>query len=461
MERTAYSLRRSRTAIRKHRTSLFVVAIASAAVMIAAIVAITLGDRGYGGDYITGKVDRGSVDVMVSATGILQAVKTVEVGSQTSGTVSWLGADFKSQVRRGQIIAKLDPAIFQAQVENQKAALTNARDAVEAAQTDIQDQDANLIAAKANEEVVRVARDDAMDLVKREKDLIDVVAGRDIEATEATANAADARYQEADAQVVQAQAALAEAKAKLDEAKAGVAQAQADLDQAKVNLDHTIITSPIDGVVISRNVEVGQTVAASLQAPILFVIANDLANMQVLASIDEADVGEVHDGVPANFTVDAYPGETFSGRISQIRNNAQEQQNVVTYSAVIDVSNPDQKLLPGMTANIAVLAAHAEDVLTVPNAALRFKPNQQDQIIASTGNQQADTQGQADRQASAEGSGASVDDGQRLQDRTVWVLNANKQLEPRLVTVGITNGRVTEVSAGNLNQGDAVVLGQI
>lgn len=458
MEIAADSLRKSKTAIRKHRTSLFVVAIASAAV-IAVIAALMLRDRADGGDYITGEVDRGSVDVMVSATGILQPVKTVEVGSQTSGTVSWLGADFKSQVKRGQIIARLDPAIFQAQVENQKAALTSARDAVEAAQADIQDQQANLIAAKANEDVVRVERDDAVDLLRRDQDLVDVVAGRDIEAAQATADAATARDQQAADQVGQAQAALDEAKAKLDEANAGVAQAQAELDQAKVNLDHTIIASPIDGVVVSRNVDVGQTVAASLQAPILFVIANDLSNMQVLASIDEADVGQVHDGVSANFTVDAYPGETFRGRISQIRNNAQDQQNVVTYSAVIDVSNPDQKLLPGMTANIAVLAAHAEDVLTIPNAALRFKPNPQDRIVASSGNRQADTQRQANAQASVEDAGASVDD--RLQDRTVWVLNANKQLEPRLVTVGITNGRVTEIISGNLNQGDAVVLGRV
>ena len=458
MEITANSLRRSTTGIRNRRT-LLVVAIAGATVA-AVVVAITLDKGTGGGDYITGKVDRGNVDVTVSATGTLQAVKTVEVGSQASGTVSWLGADFKSPVKQGQIIAKLDPAIFQAQVDNQHAALANARAAVEVAETDIHDQDANLTAAKANQDAARVARDDAMDLLRRDKALREVVASRDLEAAQATADAADARHQQAAAQVGQAQAALAEANAKLDEAKAGVAQAQAELDQAKVNLDHTIITSPIDGVVVSRNVDVGQTVAASLQAPILFVIANDLSNMQVLASVDEADVGQIHEGITANFTVDAYRGETFSGRISQIRLNAQEQQNVVTYSAVIDVSNPDQKLLPGMTASIAVLAAHADDVLTVPNAVLRFKPDQPDQIIAPTGNPQTDTRGQQIGMASAEGPGASVD-AARSQDRTVWVLNANKKLEPRLVTAGITNGRVTAITEGNLNQGDAVVVGQL
>lgn len=459
MDITADSLRSSTTATRKRRT-LLLVAMASAAVA-AVVVAVILDNRTDGADYITSKVDRGSLDVMVSATGTIQPVKTVEVGSQASGSVSWLGADFKSQVKRGEIIAKLDPAIFQAQVDNQQAALTNARAAVEAAETDINDQDANLSAAEANQDATRVARDDGMDLLKRDQELIDVVARRDIEAEQATFDAAEARYQQAAAQVGQAQAALAEAKAKLDQARAGVAQAQAALEQAKINLDHTIITSPIDGVVVSRNVDVGQTVAASLQAPILFVIANDLSNLQVLASIDEADVGQVREGVPANFTVDAYPGETFTGRISQIRNNAQEQQNVVTYSTVVDVANPDQKLMPGMTANIAILAAHAENVLTIPNAALRFKGDQRDQIIASNGNPQAATQGQPNDNASAGGQGASADENQRLQDRTVWVLNAKKQIEPRLVTAGITNGRVTAITGGNLNQGDVVVLGQI
>jgi HlyD family secretion protein len=289
-----------------------------------------------------------------------------------------------------------------------------------------------------------------------------VVASRDLEAAQATADAADTRYQQAAAQVGQAQAALAEANAKLNGAKAGVAQAQAELDQAKVNLDHTIITSPIDGVVVSRNVDVGQTVAASLQAPILFVIANDLSNMQVLASVDEADVGQIHEGVTANFTVDAYRGETFSGRISQIRLNAQEQQNVVTYSAVIDVSNTNQQLLPGMTANLTIPVAHADNVLTVPNSALRFKPNQsqpaQPQDLQPPPNQ--NPAGEKDRQPSNVQAGSEQDGGQRLQSRTVWVLNANKELEPRLVRAGVTNGRVTAISEGDLSESDVVVIGQ-
>ncbi len=335
METLAGQTKGSTTVIKKRRTSMLISAIVAAAVLAAAA---TWGNRAKSMDYITGKVDRGNVDVIVSATGTVQAVTTVQIGSQVSGTVSWLGADFKSRVKRGQVIAKLDSAILQAQVENQQAALANAQAAVQAAMTDIRDQDANVMAAKANQDATRVARDDAIDLVGRDRNLKDVIAGRDIEAAQATADAADARDQQAAAQVGQAQAALGQAQAKLDGAKAGVAQARAELDQAKVDLSHTVITSPIDGVVVSRNVDVGQTVAASLQAPTLFVIANDLSNMQVLAAIDEADVGQIHQGITATFTVDAYPGQTFSGRISQVRLNAQQQQNVVTYSAVIDAS---------------------------------------------------------------------------------------------------------------------------
>lgn len=249
------------------------------------------------------------------------------------------------------------------------------------------------------------------------------------------------------------------------------------VDQAKVDLSHAIITSPIDGVVVSRNVDVGQTVAASLQAPTLFVIANDLSNMQVLAAIDEADVGQIHEGITATFTVDAYPGQTFSGRISQVRLNAQQLQNVVTYSAVIDASNQDQEFLPGMTANITVPVAHAENVLTVPNAALRFKPDQQqgDQQNQQGGQAQpnlktaaepgatpqAGSQSDAGGQSANGQPGSGEDSSQRLQARTIWVLNTDKRLEPRVVTAGITNGRVTAITEGDLHEGDVVVTGQI
>src|SRR5205085_4776148 len=273
----------------------------------AAIAAFMLwGRKAAASDYITAKVERGNIEVNVSATGTVQAVTTVQVGSQVSGTVQWLGADFNSQVKRGQVIARLDPAIFQAQVDNARANVQNQQAAIIGAQTEIVNQQANIKASQANVEVNRVQRDDALAVVKRYQDLKNVIASRDIEAAQATANANAARYEQAIAQLGQVQAGLAQSRAKLDQAKAALAQAQAQLTQQQANLDHSIIASPIDGVVVSRAVDIGQTVAASLQAPTLFTIANDLTKMQVLASIDEADVGQIKQGIKANFTVDAF-----------------------------------------------------------------------------------------------------------------------------------------------------------
>jgi HlyD family secretion protein len=416
--------------------------------------------------YTTARVDRGTVEVTVSATGTVQAVTTVQVGSQVSGVLAWLGADFKSQVKRGQIIAKLDPTIFRAQVQNQQAGVVNAQAGVQAAMTEIDNQNASLAASKANQEATLSQRDDTRDLVNRDLTLGTVISGRQVEAAQAQASGADARNQQATAQIGQAESGVASSQAKLGEAKAAVAQAKAQ--QAQLNLDHATITSPIDGVVVSRNVDVGQTVAASLQAPTLFVIANDLTNTQVLASIDEADVGQIHEGMAASFNVDAYPGRTFAGQIKQVRLNAQTAQNVVIYTAVIAAANPDTKLLPGMTANITIPVAHADNVLTVANASLRFKPAQQqgqpqnqqggqtqlDQKVGDTprpgGQGQPSTIGQPD------GGGGD----QSAQGQTIWVLASSKKLEPRSVRTGITDGRLTAIVAGDLQEVDLVVLRQ-
>ncbi len=425
------------------------------------------------GEYITGKIERGTIEVTVSATGTVQAVTTVQVGSQVSGTVAWLGADFNSRVTKGQIVAKLDPAIFQTQVQNQEANLLNANAAVQATMTELNNQKANMLAAKANQEVTRVQRDDAIALVKRYEELINVLSGRDLEAARAQASAAAARYEQATAQIGQAQAAMEIAQARLQQSKAAVEQAKAQLNLSKVNLEHTIIASPIDGVVVSRNVDVGQTVAASLQAPTLFTIANDLTSMQVLASIDEADVGQIRTSQKANFTVDAHQGQTFSGEISQIRLNAQTLQNVVTYTAVIAVANPEQKLLPGMTANITIPVAQRDNVLMVPNAALRFKPNlsekeqqelrdkmeaRRQQREQERGQQQG--QQQPGQQGQRGGRDQSDSGGQRRQGQMIWVLTGDKKIEPRFVRTGLTNGRSTEIMGGDVQEGDVIVTGQ-
>jgi HlyD family secretion protein len=489
----AERLKRFVTIIKKRRTPVAIIILLIGAAVTAAFL---WGDKANASDYITAKVERGNVEVNVSATGTVQAVTTVQVGSQVSGTVQWLGADFNSEVKRGQVIARLDPALFQSQVDNARANVSNAEAAVQAAEVEITNQKANLSAAKANQEVTRVQRDDAIALVKRNQDIKDVISARDIEASQAAANAAAARYEQASAQVAQVNAAQASAKAKLEQAKASLAQARAQLQQATVNLEHLVITSPIDGVVVSRNVDVGQTVAASLQAPTLFTIANDLTKMQVLASIDEADVGQIKQGIKANFVVDAYPGETFSGDITQLRLNAQSLQNVVTYSAVIDVPNPELKLRPGMTANITIPVARRDNVLTVPNAALRFRPNlsekeqqalqqkmeeRRSQREAERQSQGGQPQGAQDGQANDEnqnrrrggqgqasqgGAGqqsqppAGGEGGQRRQGQMIWVMVAAKTIEPRFVRTGLTNGRVTEIMSNDIHEGDTIIVGQ-
>ncbi|MGA9773639.1 MAG: efflux RND transporter periplasmic adaptor subunit [Blastocatellia bacterium] len=449
----ADQVKRFITAIKRRRTLLLIVIILASTA--GGAIAIW-GNRTEASDYTTAKVARGNVEVTVSATGTVQAVTTVQVGSQVSGALAWLGADFKSQVKRGQVIARLDPAVFEAQLQNQQAGLQNAQAGAQAAIAEINNQTENLAAAKANQKVTRVQRDDAGNVVKRYLTLKNVLSGRELELAQAEANAAEARNQQAAAQLEQAQSAVASSRAKLEGAKAVIAQARAQLKQAQVNLAHATITSPIDGVVISRNVDVGQTVAASLQAPTLFVIANDLTNMQVLASIDEADVGQIREGITASFTVDAYPGQTFSGQISQTRLNAQTLQNVVTYTTVIAASNPDMKLLPGMTANISIPVAQADNALMVPNAALRFRPKA-DQQNRRDGQIQSNQ-----RPAAQSGSNAQSGnrDGQIWQGQTIWVFDANKKIEPRLVRTGITNGRVTAIMGGDLQEGEIVVVSQ-
>jgi HlyD family secretion protein len=417
-------------------------------------------------DYTTDRVSRGTVEIDVAATGTVQALTTVQVGSQVSGTVAWLGADFKSNVKRGQVIAKLDTALLQAQVDIPRANLINAQASVQAALAEIQNQAANVEAAKANDRANAAQRDDAIAIAKEAQQLKGVIPEREIQASQNAAKVAVARYSQATSQIQQAGSQLQTSQAKLKQAQAVVAQATAQLDQANINLQHAIITSPIDGVVISRNVDVGQTVAASLQVATLFTIANDLTNMQVLASIDEADVGQVREGGKATFTVDAYPGQKFNSDIVQLRLNAQTLQNVVTYTAVMNVANPGEKLMPGMTASITIPVARRDNVLRVANAALRFKPDlsdqQQKEVSAKLGafrqQSQGNNQQQGDKQTAPLGTQSGA--GKPRQIQIIWMLSANNTLEPHFIYTGITDGRVTEIVSGNVNEGDAVVIGQ-
>jgi HlyD family secretion protein len=422
--------------------------------------------------YQTAKIDRGDVTMTVTATGTLSAVTTVQVGSQVSGVIAQLYADFNSHVKKGQLLAELDPTPFQAQVEQRQADVTKSR--VEVANA-------------------KITYDRQMRLSK---------AGL---APQSDVDNARAQYEGAAAQVQQSNAALS---------------------QAQTNLHYTKIVSPIDGVVVDRAYDVGQTVAASFQAPTLFQIAQDLTKMQVQADVDQSDIGRVQVGQVARFTVDAYPDEEFRGRISQIRLNATINQNVVSYPVIIEVPNPGERLRPKMTANVTIDVATVRNVLRVPNAALRFKPPESgnekpaagggpqrtasSETTSTTTTATTTTAATSTTGSAAQGGGFSEERRRRWRERmqqqggttgqfggpgqfggtgrrgqsgggfagaagafgqatgmqapprrpqTIYLLDANKKLQPAQIRTGISDGRFTEIVDGNVKVGDTVVIG--
>jgi HlyD family secretion protein len=396
------------------------------AILLAALLAACTGGGKKDEKYKTEPVSRGTVTMTVTATGTVSAVTTVLVGSQVSGVIARLYANFNSHVKKGQLLAELDPTPFQAQVEQRQADVTKAK--VEAANAKI--------------------------TYERQRRLV--------------------------ASGLAAQADLDAAKAQYDGAVAQVQQAEAALSQAQTNLKYTKIISPIDGVVVDRQYDVGQTVAASFQAPTLFSIAQDLTKMQVQADVDQSDIGRIAVGQLARFTVDAYPDEEFRGRIAQIRLNASVNQNVVSYPVIIEVPNPDEKLRPKMTANVTIDVAQVQNVLRIPNAALRFKPPDvaPSPSTATTSTRAAegggatpstattDTARQAWRMgqhgrgvggaAEAFGGGAPTQRPKRPQ--TIYLLENNK-LKPVEIRTGISDGHYTQVVDGPVKEGDLVVVG--
>ena len=458
--------------------------------------------------YMTVRVERGNLRNTVTATGTLQAVTTVQVGSQASGTISALYADYNSIVKKGQVVAQLDPAVSKAQVdqaranlEQAKASLVQARAAVvnsragvsdakakgQAAQSTVQNNQAGVSGAEANVAVLKAQLDDALSLLKQQESLLKsgVIAQRDYDVSQTAYKTAEAKYNQAVAQlnqakltqqssssagiaqsnaaVEQSQAQVQQSQAQVAQASAQVQQAQAALSLAEVNLSHTTIASPIDGIVVSRDVNVGQTVAASLSAPTLFTIANDLTQMQVIANIDQADIGLVEQAKSVKFSVDAFPGKDFDGKIEQMRINPQNVQNVVTYNVVIDVNNPDQKLKPGMTANLTITIDERNNVLKVPNSALRFTPQDATGQRAGSG---AGGGGQRRRQQGDNANGQQVNFAPASapvlegQTRLVWVLGQDGKPQSKRIKVGLTDGASTEVVEGDLNEGDMVITSQ-
>ncbi len=538
------------------------------AVVVVAVALVALagfwfwGNRADAAEYMTARVERGNLRNTVTATGTLQAVTTVQVGSQASGTISALYADFNSTVKKGQIIAQLDPSVTQAQVQQAQANLAQAEAQVQSARAAVgqshavvaqssagitdarakalaagsttQNQQAGVSAAEANVAVLKAELDDAASFLRQEQTLLQggVIPQREYETAQTSYKTAEAKYnqsvaqlkmaqvsaqsasvagqtqadagvQQAQAQAQQSQGQVVGAQAQVQNAAAQVQQARAALQLAQLNLQHTTITSPIDGVVVSRDVSVGQTVAASLSAPTLFTIAQDLTQMQVIANIDQADIGLVEQAKGVNFTVDAFPSDEFKGTIQQMRLNPQNVQNVVTYNVVIDVANPEQKLKPGMTANLTVTIDERNDVLKVPNSALRFTPPPTDGTQTRTGNGNG-RQSNAGRQQNAGGAqqngataanngdatapasdganngnaaqqgdaSAAQQNGARAQfapstapvlpgqTRRVWVMGADGKPQSRRIKIGLSDGSSTEVVEGDLHEGDVVVTGQ-
>jgi len=351
--------------------------------------------------YTTTKIERGDISVMVTATGTLNALTTVQVGSQVSGTISQLYADFNSLVKKGQVVAQLDPTFLKAQVAQAEADLERS-------------------SAQVNQ-------------AKRELDRAKTLFEKKL-------------ISQADLDLAQTNYELALTTQK---------SSQATLDRSITNLHYATITSPIDGVVISRNVDVGQTVAASLSAPTLFTIANDLTKMQVETDIDEADIGKIQVGQKVDFTVDAYPDKHFTGSVSQVRLNPSTVQNVVTYTVIIDVDNPELLLKPGMTANVTILIDQRENVLKVRSAALKFMPSMSRQPKMLT---------QTTGSSSSANASPNRDPGRDFRkwasSPKLWILGKDGIPKPILVQTGLSDGSVTEVISDSLKEGEEVIISQ-
>jgi HlyD family secretion protein len=381
-------------------------------ILIAAILVLIIGaggayfftNRGNGVKFRTEKVTRGDIRASVTATGTMSAVVTVLVGTQVSGTIKQLLVDFNSPVKKGQLLALIDPALPQAKVEQARA---------------------NLQSATANVEKVDAALLDTKRTLERNRALFakNFIARSDVDT-------AETNHQSAQAQV--------------NVAKAQVEQARAALLVEETNLRYTRILSPVDGIVISRNVDIGQTVAASFQTPTLFSIAQDLTQMQIDTNVDEADIGKILVGQAVHFSVDAYPDITFNGKVSEIRNAPMTVQNVVTYIVVIRVDNPELKLKPGMTANVSIITATKTGAIKIPNAAMRFKWTEEKAADrGKTGDPAKKTEVAKDAPA------------RKMQ--VLWILDNDKPRRVQ-VTAGISDGNFTEILTGDLKEGDAVII---
>lgn len=468
--------------------------------------------------YFTAKVEHGDISQVVQATGTINPVNTVPVGSVVSGNVVSVSVDFNSQVKKGDILAQIDPVPFQIALAQATASYQNAVANVANLEAQIGTSTANVATMKANVAKAHATTVDMGTQQKRTKLLADqgVLSAQQNDDAQANYDQAVASENAAIAQEKQAESQLAATVAQRDQAKAQAQIQNAAVNSAKLQLSYCTIRAPIDGTVINRTVNVGQPVAASLQAPNLFSIGQDLKHMLVYSNTDEADVGRIKVGKQASFRVDSFPRETFTGTVAQVRMNATTIQNVVTYNTMVAFDNPDLKLFPGMTAYISIPVAEAKNVVKIPNGALRFKPDLSDsersglyakygitdparataagRVAAAQGdpssaiapNAAAPANGSAGAQVSGRSTGTSggggsgrrgqggsaisgdqgggrsgSGGGSRRQDSAiVWKLLPNKQLQPVQVTLGVTDFTFTELVSGNLNEGDELIIGQ-
>lgn len=372
-------------------------------VLISSVIFFVTGSKSKAPEYKTEKITKGNIVESITASGTVNPVTSISVGTQVSGAIKDLYVDFNSPVRKGQLLAQIDPSLFEAQVEQVRASFNNAQ--------------ANLYNAQANLQKVQSITDNDYKTYQRQKTLYEknFIARSDVDLAQTNYNAGKAQ--------------ISSAKAQIDSAKAQIAQAGAELRNKQTNLRYTKIISPVDGIVISRNVDVGQTVAASFQTPTLFLVAQDLTKMQIDTNVAEADIGKVRAGQEVEYTLDGYQNETFKGKVKQIRIAPNVIQNVVTYNVVISVDNKDLKLKPGMTANVSIITSKKEGILLAPNASLRFTPY-------------------------------TDDDTPKYKEQGLWVLENNKPKRLSIKT-GISNGSFTEVISTNISDGLDVLIGKI
>jgi HlyD family secretion protein len=416
-----------------------------AGIVVVAGLFVTLGlNRSTQAQHFAAKVERGEIRDVVEATGTINSVITVQVGSQVSGTIAKLNADFNSRVHKGDVVALIDPALFNGALLQAKADLENAKANLEAARANLEKARAGLVQTKADyDRAVGLTRDGVMS--QQQLDL------------------AKSNYDAANASVGAAAANITQAEAQISQKKAAVTVAQ-------TNLDYTVIRSPIDGTVVARNVDVGQTVAASLQAPTIFTIAQDLTKMWVYAKTDESDVDNIKVGKQVTFKVDALPKQTFQGVVSQIRMNPTTVQSVVTYDTIIEFANPELKLFPGMTAYVTIPVATAQRVLKLPNTALRYKPPMATEEVLALykrygidegAGQNAGADSAAEESALARAAAQNAPRAPKAETAVVWKLHPDNSMEPVKVSLGITDHAYTEASAilkGELKEGDDVII---